>query len=725
MIGTPGEEVAWEATEGYTSKSQRSSPQPSPTPLTERKKRSSSGAQPAAMSPLRKTSFPFNDGKQSDGALEMDDGGVIHVDPPERRMSKHTGGGEVDGTMDLGPRGGNTEERGGWFDERGEGTPILASDEVIKRPGSAYMQPAVDPETDPYSDNYYESDHGYDRSRRSSMRVPSRPSSRPNSMHVDYQGGSLHRFMSHEEHHASGMHTPLEEIEEYEPLIPEDEEEPKPKPKSVRKRPGLEHHHFPSQDVWEDAPSSVYYSTTVETPEPPREVRGVEAPAAKPTLFETPEQEHERKAQNPDDLSSDNKTLINKPYLKDEMRPGMQRRFPSQDIWEDAPDSVHFVTTVGSPQMDETKSPPDDRPTTTAIPASQDDFEARATTGFTQGLRPSIPARPQRKSKLAEEIKPESVDEGQKEETGTREISDITADKPVSPDKARAPAIPERPKPTIPARPARASKGEQANEAELTKSTSAEQQPTSPPVPKAKPAIPARPGGEKIAALKSGFMSDLNNRLKLGPQAPPVKPKEPEPEVAEETTRAPLADARKGRTKGPARRKPAASPSASAAEEIVPTFSISSPLTLWQIDENEQLQVPSVTVTPPDPASDQSQLEKEFAENVAHNTAEPTLGEPMSPEKADAILAKPAEDFAAEDAQEKQSADLAEPEESGVTVSGSKVTEALEEDTSTSADVEKKDLAPAAAAEGESEEAKDVTDKAPAEIMPPDGEVPA
>ena len=635
MIGTPGEEVAWGATDEYTAK--WTSPKPSPLPTSERRKRSSSDNLPAAQSPLRKTtSYGFPGRKASNDAIESEDD-IIHVDPAERSWNKVTGGGAVDGTLDLGPRGGNTEERGGWFDEQGAGTPILASDEVIKRPGSAYMQPAVDPEAERHDDESDQYDNSNHNSRRSSLRVPSRPSSRPNSMHGEYSGGSLYRFISHDDHHGgSGLHTPLEEIEEYEPLIPEGQEEsPKPKPKS-KKRPGLENHHFPSQDVWEDTPSSLQYQTTVDTPEPPVEARAPPPPASKSTAFETPEQEEQRKAQNSDNMFSDNKTFI-KPALRDEMRPGMHR-FPSQDIWEDTPDSMMGVTTVSGPQMDEVRSPPEDRPTTTG----QDEGDTRATTGFTQTRRPSIPARPLRKSKLAEELKPDDPDEPP--ESTSRDVSDATVQQPHSPEKSK-PAIPDRPKPSIPPRPAK-SREAQSDGVEMSKSISPED---GPPVNKVKPAVPARPAGEKIAALKAGFMNDLNNRLKLGPQGPPPKAKEPEPEVAEEATRAPLADARKGRAKGPARRKPAASPS--AVEEKPVTFSISSMVTIWEIDESNQLQVPSVTVTdaeapaeaPVETAVDAPQLAQEMAANEAANTAEPTMAEPMSPEKAGSISPPPLE----------------------------------------------------------------------------------
>ena len=656
MIGTPGEDIAWEATEEYTSR--MSSPLPSPAVIEEGKKRQSSDAE-TAKSSLRKMSFPFNEAGRniSDDAIRDDEGNVIHIDLPERKHNKVTGGGAVDGTLDLGPRGGNTEEEGGWYDERGEGTPILASDEIMKRPGSAFMQPAVPPESERVGDDYYDSDYGYqDSSRRNSLRAPSRPSSRPNSVHGEYQGGNLHRFISHEEYHGSGMHTPLEEIEEYEPLIPEGEEEaPKPKAKAQLKRPGLEHHHFPSQDIWEDTPSSLQYSTTVETPEPSREMKAFAAPPSTSTTFETPEEEH----QTPNDVATDAKAFM-KPQFKagvqEEMggRPGVQR-FPSRDIWEDTPDSMRLVTTVGGPQMDETKSPPDDRPTTTAIPGSQDDDEARATTtGFTQVRRPSIPTRPHRKSKLAEELKPEGLEQSEKDASSTREISESAIKQEPSPDKAKAPAIPDRPKPTVPARPARPSRAEQADGAPLAKSTSADSQAstetvTAAPVPKSKPAVPARPGGGKFAALKAGFMSDLNSRLQLGPQGPPPKAKELEPEVAEETQKAPLADARKGRAKGPARRKPAASPSAATEEKPV-GFSMSSMLTLWQIDENDELLVPSSSAaTPAEAEVDVPALEKVLSENTARNTAEPTLAQPMTPEKAEAtVSAQPSESIGAE-----------------------------------------------------------------------------
>lgn len=630
--------MAFNATEEYHSRN--ASIAGSPAPVTGPGKRTSSGSQPA-------TSLPFGKADRPDDAVFGGDEAPIHINPSQRRGNKVTGGGPADGGIDLGAQGGNTEEQGGWISERGPGTPILASDEITKRPGSAYMQPAVNPEL---HDDYESDQHQQDTSRRNSMRVPSRPSSRPNSVHGDYHGGNLHRFISQEEYHYSGMHTPLEEIEEYEPLIPEGEEsEQRPKPTAAKaKRPGLEHHHFPSQDVWEDTPSSLQYSTTVDTPEPPREAEVPDDSKPTTAVFETPEKEHRRRSENQHNMLSDSKTLIKPHYSKavrDELdhRPGMQR-FPSRDIWEDTPNSMMFETTVGGPQTAEIKSPTDDGSMATSPPGNQAQSTARGTAGFGQVGRPSIPSRPRRRSKLAEELTNESKPAVEQPTNNTR---DIKGEQLPSPEKAKAPAIPDRPKPTVPARPNKGPATEAVESADTRTATSDSADGTallekmkSPPVPKTKPAVPARPGGEKIAALKSGFMSDLNNRLKLGPQGPPPKAEEMEPELAEEVSKAPLADARKGRARGPARRKLGTSPLA-MAEEKPPTFTICEATTIWSIDAANALQVPSVDGAAAETQNiDTAALEQVLSQNEKLNTAEPTLTSPVSPDLSRASISK-------------------------------------------------------------------------------------
>ncbi|CAK1360481.1 uncharacterized protein RHO25_003781 [Cercospora beticola] len=482
-----------------------------------------------------------------------------------------------------------------------DGTPILAADELMKRPGSAFMPPAVVPEPRADDDYYYESG-GEHNSRRSSMHVPSRPSSRPGSVHGaqnlhGYGGGSLHRFISHEEVHHSGSGTPLEEIEEYEPLFPEDDGKAE-KPKAIKKRPDLAAmHHFPSQDVWEDTPDSLQYLAEVSTPELERQQEAIDADRAAGAVFETPEQEQARQRAGPD-MTSKEKTLIPphfKPGVIEEVkaahRPGAHR-FPSSDVWEDTPSSMLGETTVNLPDMDDVRSPPEERATTSALPWSQDDMDARATTAGGMGNKPSIPSRPQRPSKLSAEKK--------------------LGDEQTSPTKTKPPGIPA--KPSIPARPTRSSREGDSDE-----------NVTSPPQAKAKPAVPARPGS-KISALQGNFLSDLNNRLKLGPQAIPKK--EEVPAASEEAVeREPLADARKSRAKGPARRKPASSSDRKPSH----TFAMSPLITCWTIDETDELQV-------------QNESEKENADPEAETEKVLEANEKTNTDSA----APPARDVAAE-----------------------------------------------------------------------------
>ena len=543
--GTPDEDDAFEATEEYNSRA--GTPQNSQT--NDRKKRTSSGE---PTSPHTKAAFPFSDKNRLRPEDALDD----ESHPSPRRRSKIT-------------RGDTDDEH-----ENFDGTPILASDELLKRPNSAFMHAAVEP----HGDDFYDSDHSYTARRNSS-----RPSSRPSSVHgaaaMNYTGGSLHRYVSHEEQHHSGVGTPLEEIEEYEPLFPEDEKETDVRKKVLKKRPDLAHHHFPSQDVWEDSPASLHYSTTVSTPDLERRQLDIESvdPSTSTSTFETPEQEAKRRSQNPNDMTSDSKTFM-KPQFKAGVmhdlhheRPG-PHRFPSSDVWEDSPDSVRLETTVGGPQEDEITSPPDDRP--------------------------AVPSRPQRHSKLAQEVQPSEAE----------------------PDRARSP---DKVKPAIPARPARTSQSEQSRSIDDTL--------TSPPAPKAKPAVPARPAGEKLASLKAGFMNDLNNRLKLGPQGPPPK-KEAEPEVDEEAERAPLADARKGRAKGPPRRKPAAAPPVASDRKSSLTFAMSPLITVWTIDEEDEVQVHDKENK--EPTATIQEIEQALSLNDLENTdaAAPVMS-PLSPQE--------------------------------------------------------------------------------------------
>ncbi|KAK0628932.1 altered inheritance of mitochondria protein 21 [Bombardia bombarda] len=461
---------------------------------------------------------------------------VIHVDEPNRRKSVMFTQGETPSTEGE--------------DERPYTAPILAEDEVAKHPASHDHQPAVEP-------NAFEES-------------TSRPSSRP---------ASLYKESSFEM-----RSTPLEDVEEYEPLfdeeekdkVAEEEKEEKPKQSAVKdkKTKGEYKGRFPSADIWEDAPSSVHYTAEVSTPEPSEEEAAKQKPISiipPPRDGETPAQafarhqeelaEREARENGPDGFVPNPKKhqkpswVHHQPQFARETgaagaRPSMGQRFPSRDVWEDTPDSLKLETTVSTPQQDNEASPVEQTsPHSPASSSSKPEIPLH---------RPAIPGRPKPRQASGD---------------------DSSSSKP-------SPPVSDRPKPSIPARPVKA--GPTSGGLEPAEAAAP---------PRQKPAVPARPMGSKIAALQAGFMSDLNNRLKLGPQAP--KKEEPVEDVAPvaEKEKAPLSDARKSRARGPQRRAPVAASAAKSAspapaavvekEKEAPTFSISMPVTIFDVDPEE------------------------------------------------------------------------------------------------------------------------------------------
>lgn len=137
-------------------------------------------------------------------------------------------------------------------------------------------------------------------------------------------------------------------------------------------------------------------------------------------------------------------------------------------------------------------------------------------------------------------------------------------------------------------------------------------------------------------------MSDLNKKLGLGPVAP--KKEEAAPETEEE--KAPLADARKGRAKGPQRRKPGVTPAPAEEEKKAskPRFAIST-MTIWEVDESGELNMggnkaeakaePEAAVTVPEPAptSKPATTETASAEPIAPSSSatDTASAEPVVP----------------------------------------------------------------------------------------------
>ena len=590
-------------------------------------------------------------------------------------------GGYDPSAEDLGSTGGNMADEGGWVDERGYGVPILASDEVAKEPGSDHMYPAVSPPLERSAselhgggwdaDAHWSHISGISRTEsRNSSTSGSRTNSRPTSMVVLNPGYPRHLAPDEAE---DAMGTPLEDVEEYEPLFPEQEEDEdddgrapcghaskRQAKKRFPLRPnGLLKQRFPSEDVWEDAPSSAQLQATITTPAlieddaqtiiadkddehaPPQDVdRSRPEGDALRVRFEDDGLDLSRRHFKPDVLSELPERLMSK------------QRFPSRDIWEDSPSSLQLETVVSTPQPDEFETPVD---TPVETPVDADKIADRAQSPAKERAGPpAIPARPSRSKKSspvamspqpgipprpAKRVAPagpeldaaaastrrqDAADGSPTRQTESRtELGKTNTASASSLPSAfasarRATPPTDRPKPPVPARPSKPAVGDGSGATPLarpsafatfkgsTGSASEDGGPSAaagsavPPAPRPKPAVPARPNGSKIASLKAGFMSDLDKRLQMGPRA--VKSPEKaadeaadEAEAEKDKEKAPLSDIRKGRARGPARRRPGTSPSTVApvvSEETPSTgLGMAQPRTVWQITCDGRLDV--------------------------------------------------------------------------------------------------------------------------------------
>lgn len=416
--------------------------------------------------------------------------------------------------------------------------PILAEDEVDER--TEHLQPAVSP--------------NLEKDKRESPHVIQFPEQKSIRMTSPISDQSLTKVASRElaqsKSRAEGLESisqSVEDVDEYPPLFPNDDKLEKKISAEERFKESEQHpHRFPSQDIWEDAPDSLQLRATVSPPE------GFKDETKSP-------QKEMAKDQQTGQFDSFTTEVSGQQNLVS-TDPDAQQQSTSKDIREEAPEGQLLDTTTREPeQSDEAKSPKTDKEKQPA---------------------PEIPSRPQRQSP---QISPPS------------QIPPASKNEPTfSPTETRKPpALPERPKPQIPPRPARPP--QRTSEDSLTKVTSVgSNDSATSPILKPKPPVPSRPLGSKIAALKAGFMSDLDNRLRLGPQVPKSEEKKEEDKL--EAPKGPLKDARKGRARGPVRRKPAVS---SQTEEVAklessPTFNVTlvEPWSLWSMSPDGVLTLP-------------------------------------------------------------------------------------------------------------------------------------
>ncbi|CAK7226811.1 hypothetical protein SCUCBS95973_006325 [Sporothrix curviconia] len=499
--GTPSEQVGWQAIDESVSRPASVAP----------KGKSNSFASQSSKSGAPGISFS--------APPEDSDSNVIHVDDPSNRR-----------------RSVMFSEDEGDLDYESE-APILAADEVAKDPAAYEHEPAVVPASERRLSSF-DGDEAH-----------SRPSSRP---------ASLYRVASIPEESAIAE----DKEEDYEPLFKDDQKSNKAA--SVKSFGADDAPRFPSRDIWEDAPNSAHFTAEVSTPDMPvmqeqqegfvsqrpAESRDTETPAQK--FARQQEELAEKELQGADAFAENRKphkpTATTRPKkevlapagnthapnsspapanVSSLRRPQLGQRFPSRDVWEDAPESLQLQTVVSNPQDEEDVSSSPIEPS-----------------------KPQVPQRPVRKTTDPSE-------------------------KAAGPTK---PPVSDKPKPVVPARPVR----HQAASPEESESA-----------PKAKPAVPARPFGGKIAQLQANFMSDLNKKLKIGPQS--LKKEEPaeEAEAAPEAEKAPLIDARKGRARGPQRSAPRAAAAAAAATTPAPaaaaplTLAFSTTTTLYSIDPDD------------------------------------------------------------------------------------------------------------------------------------------
>lgn len=205
------------ASEQYASRT--ASPRPA-----QHKKASSVSSQTHVDSPLKHEALSVEAASKSelehqvasklanDSVMESEDDDIVHVDAPAHRISKIYGGtgGYAESTESL---GGHSD----YHDEHGYDAPILAADEVAKEPFGYELQPAVSP----MHERRYSHHDGEPLSLyRTHSGQASQAGSRPGSI----------RGVPSIRHEYDGHSTPLEDLEEYEPLFPEDDGKKAAKP---------------------------------------------------------------------------------------------------------------------------------------------------------------------------------------------------------------------------------------------------------------------------------------------------------------------------------------------------------------------------------------------------------------------------------------------------------------------------------------------------------------
>ncbi|KAH0604253.1 uncharacterized protein H6S33_006630 [Morchella sextelata] len=438
--------------------------------------------------------------------------------------------------------------------EREQEYPILAADEVLKRAGGGYMAPAISPPLAAW---------------RPESAVNSRPHSRPQSTHPVKLSG--HGFESKE----SLVRESLESGERPEPLFPESDEEAEGKetPGEMKvhekpKRPGMPEsmgssggHRFPSKDVWEEAPEFSQLEATVSSTPPPKD-----------TEMTDEEREAERTIPKRTDGKPETGTAEYRHHVSREGRDDGLEKLLKRGSSTDDPDKL-------------------------GASSSREKVKRFPSNDIWEDVPPSLELSAEL-THLPEEEYSATEPKDRATTSGTTKFEDPTTSEVEKRPTTGAP-IEASSRPEIPARPAVPS----ARPAPKVR------------VPKSKPSVPPRTGG-KIAALKAGFLSDLDNRLKLGPMAPKKAEEEAPASPEKEKEKEVLADVRKSRAKGPRGRKlPTATTTEAAApkEEKKPEIMSVGVWSIWSVGDQGDVEV--LTDSPPPEKKEAQEDKKEKKED--------------------------------------------------------------------------------------------------------------
>lgn len=589
-FGAPSEQIGFQATEEYASRISLSRPSLS-RQITNLSTSESKDDSLIATDPSVNSTDPIV--KENHNQLEQDiyidenhmrSSNIIHVDDPIQGDTLTHGDHENDLCSDAAKKNPNSEKN----EHLSYGAPILASDEVAKEPLRWELKPAVSPLKENAKTSQEESICPQVAVHQASL-IQCKTINRPLS-DEKLLNPSLPSLM------------PLEQLDEYEPLFPEEEKSVSSENKSVDLAERLKfseiNRKFPSQDVWEDTPNSLQYTATVSTLQSPEDEKdqgkkeektGPDTETLAHAFAKRQEELAEQEMNRHDKIIFQEKTKKKTaaiPKMEPEARPKLQnQRFPSRDIWEDTPASLLLQTTVAGPQIG--------KDSTNFGEEQQDSIALEKQANKTDVLSPSDGSN--KNSIIPPELKQFPSDEPPKlRPSDSHEQPHPT--KPEGPEKSAqvhvvggspSPSL-AKSKPQVPARPSKSTSREPSDNLSPHNTSISISVKTKPPVP-------LRPIGSKIAALQGDFMSDLSKRLQLGPQASKKDVSKTE-QQQEDSISIPLVDARKSRARGPARHAPVKAlipkHSSDIDAEQLNSLKVSVTSTIWAFDpEKDYLQV--------------------------------------------------------------------------------------------------------------------------------------